>query len=154
MCDHWGVIHHQEFEIRTERRCEALDITDDVRKAVAAAGVVAGSALVFSPHTTCSILLVDGSRDLTSLEGEIEALAPADAYYVHDDLSVRTENLHDGEEPANAPAHIFHAFSGRPSERLPVVAGDLDLEPEQRVYFVELCSARPRRYSVHVLGDQ
>ena len=57
------------------------------------------------------------------------------------------------DEPANAPAHIAHVFIGKPSESLPVVDGRLQLGDGQRVFFVELDSPRPRRYTIQVVGQ-
>ncbi len=44
-------------EIRTTRREELVDVTEVVARAVAAAGVSAGVAVVSSPHTTAGILV-------------------------------------------------------------------------------------------------
>jgi secondary thiamine-phosphate synthase enzyme len=118
-----AVILYREFETKTGGRLDALDITDEVRGLVDESGVRAGNVLVFSPHTTCCILLADhGNGTLKSLGEAMERLAPSDAYYAHDDLDIRTENLVD-DEPANAPAHIAHVFIGKTSECLPIVDG-------------------------------
>ncbi len=146
----YAVITRREFSTKTGGRFDALDVTDDVRAIVEETGVSAGVALIFSPHTTCCIEV--GERDsilaaLTELEAK---LAPEDGYYAHDDFEVRTENLVENE-PANAPAHVLHAFAGSPSVKLPVKNGELDLNGA-RILFVELDGSRPRRYLVQVQG--
>jgi thiamine phosphate synthase YjbQ (UPF0047 family) len=79
-------------------------------------------------------------------------LAPADAYYAHDDLSIRTENLVTNE-PANAPAHLMNALMGKVSESVPVTGGEIVLGTGQKILFVELDSSRPRRYVIQVTGE-
>ena len=150
------MIAYEEFDTATGGRLDALDITPEIEKVVANSGIRNGSALVFSPHTTCCVLVANGDRKLVqSLGKAMDLLEPEDGYYHHDDFSVRTENLDPTveAEPANAPAHLVHVFSGKASEVIPVMDGGLALGDAQRVYFVELCSARPRRYVIQVLGE-
>ncbi len=143
----------EEFEAKTGGRFDALDITDDVAAAVRRSGVGQGTALVFSPHTTCSILLAPAGRETVArVARRMEEVAPRDTYYAHDDLTIRTENLTQGE-PANAPAHVFHVVSGRASECVPVGAGELLLGDDQRILFVELDCSRKRRYVVQIVGE-
>lgn len=143
----------EEFETKTGGRLDALDVTDDVARVVGISGIQAGTALVFSPHTTCSVLLATPSRaTVDAIARSMDALAPEDGYYAHDDLEIRTENLVE-DEPANAPAHIFHAVAGRASECVPISDGQLTLGDGQRILFVELDSSRKRRYLVQVVGE-
>ena len=148
-----SVVVLEEFETKTGGRFDALDVTGDVARVVTSSGVTRGTALVFSPHTTCSVLVAVGAkRTADSIQEAMEGIAPEDAYYAHDDLAIRTENLVE-EEPANAPAHIFHAIAGRASECVPVDGGRLVLGEEQRIFFIELDSSRKRRYLVQVVGE-
>jgi secondary thiamine-phosphate synthase enzyme len=147
------VVHFEEFETKTGGRLDALDVTDELCQAIKASGVAQGTALVFSPHTTCCVLLAaPGKGMLDALERAMESIASSDGYYAHDDFGIRTENLvHD--EPANAPAHIVHAFLGKASETIPVAAGMPLLGDDQRVLFIELDSSRERRYCIQVVGE-
>lgn len=150
------MISYEEFTTRTEGRLDALDITTEVEKVLANSGVINGSALIYSPHTTCCVLVANGDRRLVQALGKaMELLEPEDGYYHHDDFSIRTENLDPtvDDEPENAPAHLVHVFSGKASEVIPVSDSQLQLGEGQRVYFVELCSSRPRRYCVQVFGE-
>jgi secondary thiamine-phosphate synthase enzyme len=147
------MIQHQVFEIKTGGRLDAVDVTDDILDTLRTSGVQVGSALVFSPHTTCCIVVGTGGAETAhSLEATLKAIAAEDGYYAHDDLTIRTENLVD-DEPANAPAHILHAVAGKASECIPVADGQLLLGDNQRVLFVELDSSRLRRYVIQVLGE-
>jgi len=147
------VIYLQEFETKTGGRLDTVDITDEVIQTVEGSGISEGSVLVFSPHTTCCILIAEPTSEMrAALEDAMDVLAPQDAYYAHDDLDIRTENLVE-DEPANAPAHVFQVLAGRASECVPVAAGRLGLGERQRILFVELDSSRERRYFVQVLGE-
>ena len=146
------MILFEEFETKTGGRLDTVDITSEVLDIVARSGVGEGSVLVFSPHTTCCVLLAEPTpATRAALEEMMDRLAPSDAYYAHDDLDIRTENLVD-DEPANGPAHIFQVMAGKASECIPVTQGRVALGEGQRVLFVELDSSRERRYCIQVLG--
>ncbi len=147
------MILSREFEIKTGGRLDACDVTQEVQETVAHSGVSHGSVLVFSPHTTCCVLIGPGGPETErSLQATLAAIQAEDGYYAHDDLSIRTENLVE-DEPANAPAHILHAVAGKTSECIPIVDGKCVLGDGQRVLFVELDASRPRRYLIQVLGE-
>ena len=147
------MILSREFEIKTGGCLDAFDVTEEVREAISSSGISHGSVLVFSPHTTCCVLIGPGGAETErSLQATLDAIQAEDGYYAHDDLSIRTENRVE-DEPANAPAHILHAVAGKTSECIPVVDGELVLGETQRVLFVELDASRPRRYLIQVLGE-
>lgn len=147
------MVHFQEFETKTGGRLDALDITDEVVDVVRGSGITTGNALVFSPHTTCVVLIArPGAGLISAMERAMHTIAPNDGYYAHDDLEVRTQNLVD-DEPANGPSHIVHAFLGKASESVPVSGGVVLLGDDQRILFVELDSSRERRYCIQVVGE-
>jgi secondary thiamine-phosphate synthase enzyme len=147
------MILFDEFEAKTGGRLDTLDVTQEVEEMVRASGIQHGSVLVFSPHTTCSVLIAPaGNGTAEVLAGAMEALAPPDGYYAHDDLAIRTENLTE-DESANAPAHLLHVFAGKASECIPIVEGRPALGDDQRVLFVELDQSRERRYVIQVIGE-
>ena len=147
------MILSREFEIKTGGCLDAFDVTEEVEQTVFESGVSHGSVLVFSPHTTCSVIVGSAGAEIArSLEATLDSIRAEDGYYAHDDLTIRTENLVE-DEPANAPAHILHAVVGKTSETIPVVDGEVVLGDGQRVLFVELDASRRRRYLIQVLGD-
>ncbi len=147
------MVHFKEFETKTGGRLDALDITEEVHEVVSASRISTGNVLVFSPHTTCCVLIApSGAGMLAAMERAMDTIAPTDGYYAHDDLGIRTQNLVD-DEPANGPSHIVHAFLGKASESIPVIDGRVVLGERQRVLFVELDSSRTRRYCVQVVGE-
>ena len=147
------MISFEEFETKTGGRLDALDITDEVVEVARDSGVNVGNVLVFSPHTTCSVMISSGGMEtVRRLDEAMSALAPDHLYYQHDDFSIRTENMTE-DEPPNAPAHILHVFAGKASECIPIVDGRPMLGDGQRVLFVELDSSRKRRYCIQVVGE-
>jgi len=149
----WSVVLLEEFETKTGGRLDTIDVTDEVEEVVRESGVDSGSVLVFSPHTTCCVLVARPGRGMVeAMDRAMQTIAPDDGYYAHDDLNIRTENLVE-DEPANAPAHIAHVFLGKASECVPVADGRVQLGPGQRVLFVELDSSRSRRFCIQVVGE-
>jgi len=146
------VVVSKDFSVTTPGRLAMLDVTAEVEKIVESAGIREGTAFVFSPHTTCSVVVAAAHETLVdAIESMLASVAPPDGYYAHDDLSIRTENL-VVDEPANGPAHIAHILMGQSSETLPIVDGRVVLGTNQRILFVELDSARDRRYLIQVMG--
>jgi isopentenyl-diphosphate delta-isomerase len=136
---------------RTGGPGQFIDITDDVESVLRSSPVRRGLVNVYSAHTTAAIrvnenepLLLDDFRRF------LGAIAPpADGTYEHDDMTRRTGV--EADEPRNGHAHCQHLLLGA-SETLPVIDGQLGLGRWQRLFLVELCSAREREVVVQVLG--
>jgi secondary thiamine-phosphate synthase enzyme len=147
------VVENHSF--RTAGCGQFLDVTDDVLDVVARSGVRNGMALVYSPHTTCSVLINEReSGFLEDFARLMDSLVPVDGQYRHDDLESRTENLED--DPHDIPngwAHCRQSLLGVASQAIPVVEGQLMLGRWQRVFFVELDRARDRRVLIQVMGE-
>jgi secondary thiamine-phosphate synthase enzyme len=145
----------QNHSFTTKECGHFLDVTDDLSDMVARSGVSNGMALVYSPHTTCAIVINEREsgfiRDFCRL---MEGLVPQSGPYDHDDLDARTENLED--DPHDIPngwAHCRQALLGAASQTIPIVDGDLLLGRWQRVFFIELDRARDRRVLMQVVGE-
>ena len=139
----------------TERRSQLIDVTDDVLGVVERAGVTNGIAVVYSPHTTCAVMINELEDGFASdFEELLERIVPCDdAYYRHDDLELRTQGL----EPDTGlhPNGFSHCRSGlmSSSATVPVVDGRLMLGRWQRIFFCELERSRPRKVLIQVLGE-
>lgn len=142
-------IHTRRLSYATPGASAFIDITEDVADQVTRSGVRNGIAQVYSAHTTAAIRINEGEPlllgDFTRL---LERIAP-DGRYDHDDLDRRADVPPD--EPLNGKAHCQHLLLSS-SECLPVVGGRLVLGAWQRIFLVELCSARQRQVTVQVLG--
>ena len=139
----------ERLTYRTTGPGQFIDITRDVSRVLRSSGVRRGLVHVYSAHTTAAIrvnenepLLLDDFRRF------LARVAPAGDAYEHDDMSRRADVPED--EPRNGHSHCQHLLLGA-SETLPVVDGRLALGPWQRLFLVELCSARERQVVVQVL---
>lgn len=143
---------HYAFELHTKGEFDVVDVTRTIEGLVAESNVRDGVAVVFSRHTTCGVIVNERETGLLSdLRAALDRLIPASAYYRHDDLSVRTENL-AADEPENGFAHIRHILAGRASETVPITSSVLRLGPWQRIMIVEFDRGRRRHVDVCIYG--
>ncbi len=146
----------ENHDLVTERRSQMIDVTDDVLEVVERSEVTNGMAVVYSPHTTCAIVINEPEDGfLCDFEQLLERLVPSDAetYYRHDDLTVRTQGIE--EDTADFPNGHSHCRSGllASSQTIPIVEGRLTLGQWQRIFFCELDRSRPRKVLIQVIGE-
>lgn len=146
----------ENHDLVTERRSQMIDVTGDVLDVVERSEVRNGMALVYSPHTTCAVLINEPEDGFISdFEEMLERLVPAGegAYYRHDDLSVRTQGIE--EDTAEFPNGHSHCRSGilSSSQTIPIVDGRLTLGQWQRIFFCELDRSRHRKVFIQVIGE-
>ncbi|HWD07564.1 MAG TPA: YjbQ family protein [Actinomycetota bacterium] len=67
-------------------------------------------------------------------------------------MEVRTQNIDPQDEP-DAHSHCRSALFGSSSQTIPIVDTQLVLGRWQRVFFIELDRARPRKVFIQVLGE-
>ena len=150
------IVARRVIHIDTERLFHVTDVTEDCHELVRDSGVKEGMLQVFTQHTTCAVKI--NERETCFLEDLrlfMEALVPQHAYYRHDDFEIRDPATLAGtveEEPINGHAHIKQMLLGSASETVPVADGSLRLGTWQRVMFIELDQARPRRIQLQVQG--
>ena len=106
----YGVVH--ELTIKTERRTQLLDITSQVRDAVA--GAAGAAVLVYVPHTTAGLTINEHADPAVArdFEAALERLVAEDWGWQH---------IEEGEE--NAPSHIRAALMG-PQVVIPLRDGE------------------------------
>jgi len=145
----------ENHNFATSRCMEFVDVTEDLVDMVDQSGVRNGMALVYSPHTTCAIVINEReSGFISDFEALVEELVPRGGTYRHDDLALRTENLEDDDHDVpNGHAHCRQGLLASSSQAIPIVDGALQLGRWQRVFFVELDRARDRRVLMQVLGE-
>jgi len=130
----------ETITVRTRDRCQMIDVTDEVRKAVQKSGLKEGFAVCFVPHTTAAVTIQEN----------------ADPDVLHDVLW-KLEQLIPQREPAyrhnegNSDAHLKCSLVGV-SELVPVVEGRLVLGTWQGIYFCEFDGPRTRRLLVRCVG--
>ena len=141
----------ESIKLETTEAPEFVDITDVVVDVVARTGVEAGVCIVYSKHTTAAIAINEKEPLLIEdMEHFLDRTAAREAYYGHNDFSIRTVHMHEDECP-NGHSHCQHLFLGT-SEHIPIVDGSLTFGKWQRLFLVELDMARPREVLIHVMG--
>jgi secondary thiamine-phosphate synthase enzyme len=162
--------YHKSFEIQTPVVPSFEDVTARVRAAIAESGIENGIVVVYSQHTTCSVLIQEDSVDTTyrgtkyvlqDLLNALEKLIPKCAHegqYLHPGprcLKHCVEEIDELPEwTLNTDAHVRTCLMGR-SESIPIIDGELQLGEFGNIYFADLDSTRARTRTVRVtiVGD-
>ena len=140
------------LKVDTKDAPQLIDITDWVKGCVAVSKVSNGIVLVYSRHTTAAVKINENEPLLIEDMAEfLERIAPRDAYYRHNDFSIRTVNMTEDESP-NAHAHLQHLMLGC-SETIPLIDGKIPFGQWQSIFFIELDHPRPREVMVQIVGD-
>lgn len=146
----------ENHDLVTERASQLIDVTDDVLEVVERSGVVNGMVLVYSPHTTCAVVINELENGFAEDFAEfLDDVAPADGrYYRHDDLEIRTQGIEDDTASfPNGHSHIRAGLLSSSSQTIPIVDGRLMLGRWQRVFFCELDRSRERKVFIQVIGE-
>ena len=143
---------HTTVRVQTEQPTQFVDLTADLEAFVEASGIRWGLLNVQSLHTTAAIVVNEHDPLLlTDIAGLLERVAPIDAVYRHDNITLRTANCVLGEPP-NGHSHCRAVLLGS-TAALNVVDGALQLGRWQRVFLVDLDGPRTRDVSLLLLGD-
>ena len=146
----------ENHDLVTERASQLIDVTDDLLDVVARSEVRNGMALVYSPHTTCAVVINELENGFAEDFADfLDDVAPAEGrYYRHDDLEIRTQGLEDDTaEFPNGHSHIRAGLLASSSQTIPIVDGRLMLGRWQRVFFCELDRSRERKVFIQVIGE-
>lgn len=129
------------LKVKTARRTQLVDVTGEVEKAVAEAGVRSGVCYVYVPHTTAGVMVNEHfDPDVaTDLEGVFERLVPRTGPYRHAE--------------GNSDSHAKAALTGA-SATIFVEEGKLALGRWQGVFFCEFDGPRERKLWVKVQGTK
>jgi secondary thiamine-phosphate synthase enzyme len=130
----------QQISLRTERRTQLLDITDQVEAALNGANGAA-AALVYVPHTTAGVTINEDIDPVLAndLEQAMEKI-------VEDGWSWR----HDDADGPNAPSHMRASLMS-PEVLVPLQEGKLALGRYQGIFFCEFDGPRERKVYVTAL---
>lgn len=148
-----STVRHTTLRIDTQQPTQFIDVTDRLEALVQEAGLRTGLVNLQSLHTTTAVVINEHEPLLLSDVGALlDRLAPKDAVYRHDNISLRGDNCVLGERP-NGHSHCRALLLG-PSACLNVVDGRLLLGRWQRVFLAELDGPQTRQVSVMVIGDE
>ena len=132
----------------TEEINQFCDFTNAILDIVSKSNIKHGSVTLFTPHTTTAIFINESETGyINDFKKKLEELVPSDSYYEHDDWDVRTENMQE-DENVNGRSHVRGSIIGSSGITLPIINSELIIGRWQRLFFVELDCARPRRLFV------
>ena len=130
-----------EISLRTERRTQLLDITEQVEQALNGSNGAA-AALVYVPHTTAGVTINEDIDPVLAndLEQAMEKV-------VEDGWTWK----HDEEDGPNAPSHMRASLIS-PEVLVPLQEGKLALGRYQGIFFCEFDGPRDRKVYVTALS--
>jgi secondary thiamine-phosphate synthase enzyme len=128
------------LRVRTTRRTEMQDVTDNIEAVVRESGCADGVCHLYVPHTTAGVTINEGYDPAVAVDmaAAFDRLVPRVANSAH------TEG--------NSDSHIKTALVGS-SETVWIVAGKLALGRWQRIFFAEFDGPRSRELRVKVVHD-
>ena len=157
-------VYHATFTVQSDRRPTFHDVTGQVEGALARSGIRDGVLVVFSQHTTCSVLIQEASDDvdywgtdllMQDLLAILEELAPTcrtQGQYHHPGPKHIVAAKGRDEHPSwslNTDAHLRSVILGR-SQAVPLVDGRIMLGEFGRFYFADFDQVRSRERTVRV----
>ena len=141
-----------------------IDINEQVQDIVKRSEVKNGICLVYSRHTTCSIILQEYSKDITynglefmhqDLVNIFEKLIPTmrhEGQYLHPGPWSTEWSYENGEDKPyciNTCGHLRSLFMGR-SESIPIIDNIVDTGDYGHLYFIDFDQTRERNRTVQV----
>jgi len=120
------------FEVPTSGRCQLIDITSEIQKAVSDSKIKDGIVIVFVPHTTAGITINENA----------DPTVKSDILMHCDEMVPDSGKFRHAE--GNSPAHIKASLMG---SSVTVIISDsrLMLGTWQGIYFCEFDGPRRRR---------
>ncbi len=136
--------HRAELWFELPQRMGFVNITPEVERALAEAGVSEGLCLVNAMHITASVFINDDEpglhRDYARWLEQLAPHAPIDRY----------DHNRTGED--NGDAHCKRQIMGR-EVVVAVSAGRLDLGPWGQIFYGEFDGRRRKRVLVKIIGE-
>jgi secondary thiamine-phosphate synthase enzyme len=133
----------EQLSLKTSRREELVDITEQVRAVVQRSGIRDGLVSIYAQGATAALMIQENwddsvQQDVVNL---LRKIVPQGVW------------LHDAQD-GNGDAHLKAGLVG-PSEVIPLIAGDLGLSRWQNIFFCEFDGPRAdRRVVCTVINDE
>lgn len=164
-------LYRGTIQLQSEgHRPDFHNVTEEIKKIVEESEVKNGICVVYSHHTTCSIITQECSHDLNyfgleylqqDLINIMEKMVPTcrtEGQYLHPgpkhiDFALSFPN-EEAKGSLNTDAHLRSVFFGR-SETIPLIDGDLSLGDFGFIYFVDWDQVRERKRvcEVQIMGE-
>lgn len=162
-------VFHDVFKIQSDRRPTFHDVTEQVETALSKSGIQEGILLVFSQHTTCSVMVQEASddvnywgteflmQDLVNVLTKVIPTCLTEGQYLHPGPKHIQAAAGRDELPSwslNTDAHLRSVLMGR-SVTIPVNDGAMILGEFGRIYFADFdqVRARERNVRVQIVGE-
>lgn len=160
---------HEMIKVQSGQVPTFHDVTEQAQSAVKNSGVKNGICVVYSQHTTCSVMIQEESHDenywgtksiMQDLVNSLEKIVPVcrtEGQYLHPGPKHIEDAVRRNELPSwslNTDAHLRSIIMGR-SESIPIIDGKLELGEFGRIYFADFDQVRARERKVHfqIVGD-
>ena len=162
-------VYHHSIQVQSQMVPTFHDVTEQAKEALTKSGIRDGILVVYSQHTTCSVMIQEESHDenywgtktiMQDLLNALEKVIPTchtEGQYLHPGPAHIADATSRKELPSwslNTDAHLRSIILGR-SESIPVTAGKLELGEFGRIYFADFDQVRARERTVHfqVVGE-
>lgn len=151
---------NKTLRYNTKGLYHTIDITDEVKAFVRESGIRNGRVNIQTLHTTATVFMpvfksVDEKKEdfIKSIKNLLELIAPSasDIYYEHDDFAIRYENMCDNE-CKNGHSHLKASWLPV-NVPLNLINGQLQIKPEQKIFFMELDRQRPRKAQINIVNS-
>lgn len=141
------------------------NVTAQVKEAIKSSGVKNGIAVVYSHHTTCSVITQECAFDMSmtgleTLQQDLvdvcEKMVPTcsrEGIYLHPGakaLKFAEEHGEDARGCHNTDAHLISSIIGR-SETIVIDEGEADLGEFGFIYFIDFDKTRARERTVQIM---
>ncbi len=160
------MVYNESFKLESRHRAVSFhDVTDQVKEISKRSGIKNGIVVVYSHHTTCSVITQECAFDMsmTGLEtlqqdlvNVFEDIIPTCRYegmYLHPGhkaLVFAEEHGEDNFGCHNTDAHLRSSIIGR-NVTIVCVDGEMDLGEFGRIHFIDWDQTRGRTRTVQVM---
>ena len=160
------MVYNESFKLESRHRAVSFhDVTEQVQEIAQRSGIKNGIVVVYSHHTTCSVITQECAFDMsmTGLEtlqqdlvNVFENIIPTCRYegmYLHPGqkaLVFAEEHGEDNFGCHNTDAHLRSSIIGR-NVTIVSVDGELDLGEFGRIHFIDWDQTRGRTRTVQVM---
>jgi len=127
-----------EYQVKTTKEQEFIDITEKVQNEVSKSGVMDGAAIIFVPHTTAGITINENADPdvIYDMLSGLNKAFPVNNGYRHIE--------------GNSHAHIKASLMGS-SCTVIIESGNLKLGTWQGIYFCEFDGPRKRKVYIKIM---
>ena len=160
------MVYQEKFKVESRHRAVSFhDVTETVKEIVGRSGIKSGIAVIYSHHTTCSVITQECAFDnsMTGLEtlqqdlvNVFESWIPTCRYerqYLHPGPKALAFAESVGEDNFgchNTDAHLRSSIIGR-NVTVVMEDGSLDLGEFGRIHFIDWDQTRGRTRTVQVM---